>query len=60
MISETAAVEWVDRGYLGGISQLTLPAPGTVEAILDGRHPRAGIAGVLGAVPGRLGAAENG
>ncbi len=37
-ISEMAAAEKLDRGYLGRILQLTLLAPGIVEAILDGRQ----------------------
>ena len=38
-ISEMAAAERVERGYLGRILQLTLLAPDIVEAILDGRTP---------------------
>jgi hypothetical protein len=38
-ISEIAAAERIDRGYLGRILQLTLLAPGILEAILDGRQP---------------------
>jgi hypothetical protein len=38
-ISEMAAAENLDRGYLGRIVQLTLLAPDIVEAILDGRQP---------------------
>jgi hypothetical protein len=38
-ISEMAAAEKLDRGYVGRILQLTLLAPDIVEAILDGRHP---------------------
>ena len=38
-ISEMAAAERVDRGYLGRLLKLTLLAPGIVEAILDGRQP---------------------
>jgi hypothetical protein len=37
-ISEMAAAERVDRGYLGRVLQLTLLAPDIVEAILDGRQ----------------------
>src|SRR5215203_1420148 len=37
-ISEMAAAEKIDRGYLGRVLQLTLLAPDIVEAILDGRH----------------------
>jgi hypothetical protein len=38
-ISEMAAGEEVDRGYLGRILQLTLLAPDIVDALLDGRQP---------------------
>jgi hypothetical protein len=38
-ISEMAAAERIDRGYLGRILQLTLLAPDIVEAILGGRQP---------------------
>lgn len=38
-ISEMAAAERIDRGYLGRLLQLTLLAPDIVEAILDGRQP---------------------
>ena len=38
-ISEMAAAEKVDRGYLGTILRFTLLAPDIVEAILDGRQP---------------------
>ena len=38
-LSEMAAAERIDRGYLGRILQLTLLAPDIVEAILDGREP---------------------
>jgi len=38
-ISELAAAEKIDRGYVGRILQLTLLAPDIVEAILDGRQP---------------------
>jgi hypothetical protein len=37
-ISEMAAAERIDRGYLGRVLQLTLLAPDIVEAILDERH----------------------
>jgi hypothetical protein len=37
-ISEMAAAERRDRGYLGRVLQLTLLAPDIVEEILDGRH----------------------
>ena len=40
-ITELAAVEKLDRGYLGTLLRLTLLAPDLVEAILDGRKPEA-------------------
>ncbi|MBD0275204.1 MAG: ABC transporter substrate-binding protein, partial [Acetobacteraceae bacterium] len=39
-ISELAAAERIDRGYLGRILQLTLFASDIVWAILDGRRPQ--------------------
>ena len=42
-ISEMAAAERIDRGYLGRIVQLTVLAPDIVEAILDGRQPDVGL-----------------
>ena len=39
-ISEMAAAERVDRGYLGTVLRLTLLAPDIVEAVLDGRQPQ--------------------
>ena len=38
-ISEIAAAEKIDRGYVGSILRLTLLAPAIVEEIIDGRHP---------------------
>jgi hypothetical protein len=38
-ISEIAAAEKIDRGFLGSVLRLTLLAPDIVEAILDGRQP---------------------
>ena len=38
-VTELAAGEKLDRGYLGKILMLTLLAPDLVEAILDGRQP---------------------
>ena len=38
-ISEMAAAEKLDRGYLSRVLQLMLLAPDIVEAILDGREP---------------------
>ena len=37
-ISEMAAAEKIERGYLGTLLRLTLLAPAIVEAILDGRQ----------------------
>jgi hypothetical protein len=38
-ISDMAAVEKIERGYLGTLLRLTLLAPEMVEAILNGRQP---------------------
>ncbi len=38
-ISEMAAAERIERGYLGSLLRLTLLAPDIVEATLDGRQP---------------------
>ena len=38
-ISEMAAAERIERGYLGSLLRLTLLAPDLVEAMLDGRQP---------------------
>ena len=37
-MSEMAAAERLDHGYLGGLLRLTLLAPEIVETILDGRQ----------------------
>jgi len=37
-ISEMAAAEKIERGYLGSLLRLTLLAPGIVEAVLNGRQ----------------------
>jgi hypothetical protein len=37
-ISEMAAAERIERGYLGSLMRLTLLAPDLVEAILNGSH----------------------
>ena len=51
-ISEMAAAERIDRGYLGRILQLTLLAPDIVEAILDGRQPaELGLPALMGPFP---------
>jgi hypothetical protein len=39
-ISEMAAAEKLDRGYLGRLLQLTLLAPDIVEAIVEGRQAK--------------------
>ena len=39
IISEMAAGERIERGYLGTLLRLTLLAPDLVEAILNGRQP---------------------
>jgi hypothetical protein len=38
-IAEMAAAEKINESYVGRVLRLTLLAPDTVEAILDGRHP---------------------
>ena len=38
-ISELAAAEKIERGYLGRVLRLTLLAPDIVQAIFDGRQP---------------------
>ena len=38
-ISEMAAAEKIERGYLGTLLRLTLLSPAMVEAILNGRQP---------------------
>ncbi len=51
-ISEMAKAEKLDRGYLGRILQLTLLAPGVVEAVLDRRHlAEVRLPGLLEAFP---------
>jgi hypothetical protein len=40
-ITELAAIEKLDRGYLGSLLKLTLLAPDIVESVLDGRQPHA-------------------
>ena len=37
-ISEMAAAEQIERGYLGSLLRLTMLAPPLIEAILDGRQ----------------------
>ena len=38
-ITEMAAAERIERGYLGSLLRLTLLAPDIVEAVLDRRQP---------------------
>jgi len=38
-ITEMAAVEKIERGYLGNLLRLTLLAPDIVSAVLDGQQP---------------------
>ena len=38
-LTEMAAAEKIDRGYMGRLLQLTLLAPDIVEKIIDGRPP---------------------
>ena len=38
-VTEMAAAEGIERGYLGSLLRLTLLALHIVEAILDGRQP---------------------
>jgi hypothetical protein len=38
-VSEMAAAERIERGYLGTLLRLTLLAPNIVEAVLDGQQP---------------------
>lgn len=51
-ISEMAAAERLERGYLGSLLRLTLLAPDIVSAILDGWQPEGLTCAVLaGGVP---------
>ena len=51
-ITEMAAAERLERGYLGSLLRLTLLAPDIVSAILDGRQPEGLTCAVLaGGVP---------
>ena len=48
-ISDIARAEKLDRTYIGDVLRLTLLAPDTVEAILDGRQPEGmTLRGLLG------------
>jgi len=47
-ISDMAAGERIERGYLGSLLRLTLLAPDIVEAVLDGRQPpELGLPGLM-------------
>jgi hypothetical protein len=60
-VTELAAGEKLDRGYLGKILMLTLLAPDIVEAILDGQQPRdLGVHVLRQGFPVELGGAEGG
>jgi hypothetical protein len=51
-ISEMAAAEQIERGYLGSLLRLTLLAPDVVERILDGRaRPGFGLPDLLKPFP---------
>jgi hypothetical protein len=50
-ISELAAAEKIDRGYVGSILRLTLLAPDIVEAILDARQEKLGLPALLKPLP---------
>ena len=51
-ISEMAAAEKIERGYLSSLLRLTLLPPEMVEAILDGRQPEGvTLPGLLEEVP---------
>jgi hypothetical protein len=50
-ISEMAAAEKLDRGYLGQLLRLTLLAPDIVEAILNGRDPGLTLPAMLEPLP---------
>ncbi len=51
-ISEMAAAEKLDRGYLGRILRLTLLASDIMEAVLDGGlPPELGLPGLLAPFP---------
>ena len=59
-ITEMAAAERIERGYLGSLLRLTLLAPDIVSAILDGRQPDGLTCAVLaGLVPVDWGAQRN-
>jgi hypothetical protein len=51
-ISEMAAAEQIERGYLGSLLRLTLLAPNIVETLLDGRASSSiGLSAMIGPLP---------
>ena len=51
-LTELAAAERIERGYLGSLLRLTLLAPDIVEAILDGRASSTiGLPAVIEPIP---------
>ncbi len=51
-ISDMAAAERIERGYLGTLLRLTLLAPDIVEAVLDGTQPpELGLARLMEPLP---------
>jgi hypothetical protein len=51
-ISEMAAAERIERGYLGSLLRLTLLAPDIVEAILNGRASSTiGLSALIAPIP---------
>jgi hypothetical protein len=51
-ITEMAAAERIERGYLGSLLRLTLPAPDLVTNALDGRNmPSVALAALLQPFP---------
>ena len=52
-ISEMAAAEKIERGYLGKVLQLTLLPPSVVQGIVDGRQgPEVTLPGLMVGVGG--------
>jgi hypothetical protein len=51
-ISDIAASEKIDRGYVGSVLRLTLLAPDIIDEILSGRHaPDLGLPTLLESFP---------
>ena len=51
-ITEMAAAERLERGYLGSLLRLTLLAPDIVSAILDGRAGEVALPTLMATLPG--------